>query len=121
MTSGYVFLAFLCDLVDLCGAKKSLIFGFIIKKYNITNDFNCIKSQRFCTTEEKERRAPTAALHRGQKVKRLKEDIILLFSVISLSSVVQNIFSLYLFIIKFCLSQRTELHRQNNNEMEASV
>jgi hypothetical protein len=49
------FLLFLCDLVFLGGAKKSLIFGLYHQKPNITNDFKCIKSQRFCTTEEKER------------------------------------------------------------------
>jgi hypothetical protein len=50
------FLLFLCDLVVLCGAKKSFVLSFSAFK-NLTSQTtsNCIKSQRFCTTEEKER------------------------------------------------------------------
>jgi hypothetical protein len=68
------FLLFLCDLVVLGGAKKSLIFNlwflvFTIQKSNTSNEFNCIKSKRIL--HRRGRRARTT-LHRGKDKMVLK-------------------------------------------------
>jgi hypothetical protein len=39
---------------------------FIIKNLTSQTTSTVLKAKEFCTTEEKERRAPTAALHRGK-------------------------------------------------------